>query len=259
MKFRVCPLSSGSSGNALLIDSLNASVLVDCGMSGKELERRLLEVDIKPEKIKGIIITHEHHDHISGAGIASRRFNIPVYIRQKTYEAATDKFEKTEIIFIERNFKIADFSFEAFQVAHDAIDPIGLVAELNNYKIGIITDTGCITGLAQHKISGLDGLVIESNYDDKMLMLSDRPFFVKQRIRSRFGHLSNDDAVRTIDSIDKSRLKYLLLYHISEDHNSYELAEKKMRDYLQNNSLGNICLNLSYQSKTGNFFEINNA
>ena len=254
--FRVCPLSSGSSGNALLLDSQNSSVLVDCGMSGKELERRLAEIKIPPEKIKGIVITHEHSDHISGAGIVSRRFNIPVYIRQKTYDSAVDKFGKAEIRFIDKTFTVSEFSFEAFPVAHDAADPIGLIAKKNNHRIGIITDTGCITALIQHKISGLDGLIIESNYDDKMLMQSDRPFFVKQRIKSRFGHLSNDDAVKVVDAIDTSRLKYLLLYHISEDHNSYELAEKKMGDYLKNNNLGNISLNLSYQSKTGKFFEM---
>ena len=240
--FSVFVLTSGSSGNSILFSNKKSSILIDCGLSGKELERRLDKINEPPEKIKGIIVTHEHSDHISGVGIAARRFKIPVFLKCKTLEIIEEKLNNVSVNIIEKSFCIDDFQIECFPVSHDAADPIGLSISNQGYKIGIATDLGFISNMVINKLSGCHGIIIESNYDDKMLIHGDRPLFLKQRIKSRFGHLSNSDAVKLVENIDKSNLKFIMLFHISEEHNSYELALKNMKNYLDKNGLDNIKL-----------------
>ncbi|MBP7653312.1 MBL fold metallo-hydrolase [Candidatus Dependentiae bacterium] len=248
--FSVFVLTSGSSGNSILLCDDESSILIDCGISGKELARRLDEIGESPDKIRGIIITHEHSDHVTGAGIVGRKYQIPIYIKSKTLCAVSDKFNKAQINIIEKHFNIERFEIECFPVSHDAADPIGLIVKKNNYKVGIVTDLGFVTGLVVNKLSGSDGIIIESNYDDKMLIHSERPLFLKQRIKSRFGHLSNDDAIRLVDNVDKSKLKFIMLYHISEEHNTYEIAFNRMKKYLETNNLNDIKLYACSQTQT---------
>jgi len=249
--FSVCALTSGSSGNSILCSNAECGILIDSGASGREIESRISAVGDDIRNVKGLIITHEHSDHINSAGVIGRRYGIPIYIRAKTYTKIADKLNNADIRIIDRHFNIGGYAIECFPVSHDAVDPIGLIIKYNDYKVGIVTDIGFITGLVLTKLSGVNGIVVESNYEDKMLIHSDRPMFLKQRIKSRTGHLSNDDAVKFIGNLDKSNLKFIMLYHISEEHNSYELAYRKMRDFLDCNNFNNINLSVGFQSKPG--------
>jgi phosphoribosyl 1,2-cyclic phosphodiesterase len=140
--FCICPLASGSKGNSLFISVNNCSILIDAGLSGIEIERRLKHIGIEPDKLSAIIITHEHSDHVKGAGILSRRFNIPVFITQKTFQACRNlgKIEQIEFFESGTTFTIDEISIKSFSISHDASDPVGLTLEHNGQKVGIATD-----------------------------------------------------------------------------------------------------------------------
>jgi len=235
--FYVCSLTSGSSGNSILFSSEKTKILIDSGLSGKKIEEKLNSLGETANYIDGIIITHEHGDHINSAGILGRRYDIPIYIRKKTYEKVKEKFKNTDINIIEKKFEIGDFKIEPYPISHDAIDPIGFIITFKKYRVGILTDTGYITGLIKNKLSDLNGIFLESNYDERLLFESDRPLSLKQRIKSRLGHLSNENAVKLIDDIDKINLKFIVLCHISEKHNEYDLVYKTMKKYIDENKL----------------------
>jgi len=152
--FCICPLASGSKGNSLFVSCCNSSILIDAGLSGIEIERRLKAVDISPESLTAIIITHEHSDHVKGAGILSRRFNLPVYITKKTYEACRGlgKIEALCLFECGKPFQIGKILVSPFSISHDATDPSGLTMEYNGEKIGIATDLGIVTSLVKEHL-----------------------------------------------------------------------------------------------------------
>jgi phosphoribosyl 1,2-cyclic phosphodiesterase len=227
--FNICPLASGSKGNAVFVSTPETAVLVDAGLSGVEIERRLALVGQTPETLSAIIITHEHSDHVRGAGILSRRFNIPVYITPQTLSACKNLGKIDLLHFFECGtpFCIDTLCVAPFSISHDATDPAGLTLSFGNHKIGIATDLGVATGLVKEHLKNCQVLYIESNHDPEMLLNGSYPWSLKQRVKSRTGHLSNMDTrallteilSQELDSNVKPALQHVILAHLSEENN----------------------------------------
>jgi phosphoribosyl 1,2-cyclic phosphodiesterase len=218
---RVCPLASGSKGNSLFVSCNNSKILIDAGLSGVEIQRRLESVDVAPESLTAIIITHEHSDHVKGAGVLNRRFNVPIYITKKTYQACKGLGKIEDLHFFESGtpFELDQILVSPFSISHDAKDPVGLTMEYNGHKIGIATDLGIATNLVKEHLKDSDILYLESNHDPDMLINGQYPWHLKQRIKSRTGHLSNIDTKILISELRTDRLKHVILAHLSEENN----------------------------------------
>ncbi len=228
--FCLCPLASGSRGNAIFVSSPDTAVLVDAGLSGIEIQRRMAAVGTCPENLKAIIITHEHTDHIKGAGILSRRFNIPVYATRDTFTACKNLGVVDQVRFFECGtaFDIGSLTVNPFSISHDAIDPVGLTLTYGNKKIGIATDLGVATNLVKTHLSRCNALYIEANHDPDMLMEGPHPWHVKQRVRSRTGHLSNQDTRDLVGQVCHQGLDHVVLAHLSQDNNRPEKAAEEI-------------------------------
>ena len=219
--FCVCPLASGSKGNSLFVSTPDTAVLIDAGLSGIEIQRRLAAVGENPDRLKAIIITHEHSDHVKGAGILSRRFNIPVFVTPATYEGCKGlgKIELLNFFECGTAFEIQDLTITPFSISHDARDPAGFTLTFEDKKIGIATDLGIATNLVKSHLSQSNLLYLESNHDSQMLVDGPYPWHLKQRIKSRTGHLSNHDTRELISEILHQDLDHVILAHLSEDNN----------------------------------------
>lgn len=228
--FCLCPLASGSKGNAVFVSTPDTAVLVDAGLSGIEIQRRMAAIGRTPDDLKAIIITHEHTDHVKGAGVLSRRFNIPVYVTSDTYTACKGlgKIERINFFECGSAFDIGSLAVNPFSISHDACDPAGLTLEHQEKKIGIATDLGVVTNLVRTHLSRANALYIEANHDPDMLMTGPYPWHLKQRIQSRTGHISNQDARDLVAQIRHKDLDHVVLAHLSEENNCPEKAATEM-------------------------------
>ena len=253
--FCICPLASGSKGNSLFVSCRNSSILIDAGLSGIEIERRLNAVNISPESLSAIIITHEHSDHVKGAGILSRRFKLPVYITQKTYQACRGLGKIEDICFFECGtpFEIDQILISPFSISHDAKDPVGLTMEYNNHKIGVATDLGIATSLVKEHLKNSNILYLESNHDPEMLINGPYPWHLKQRIKGRTGHLSNLDAGSLISELKTDNLKHVILAHLSEENNC---PQKAVQEILKNLNGSNVTLHVAGPDEVGKFIKL---
>ncbi|HKL81683.1 MAG TPA: MBL fold metallo-hydrolase [Desulfobacter sp.] len=224
--FCLCPLASGSKGNAIFVSTPDTAVLVDAGLSGIEIQRRMAAVGRTPDDLKAIIITHEHTDHVKGAGVLSRRFNIPVYVTSDTFNACKGLGKIDQINFFECGsaFDIGSLAVNPFSISHDACDPAGLTLKHQGKKIGIATDLGIVTNLVRTHLSRVNALYIEANHDPDMLMTGPYPWHLKQRIQSRTGHISNQNARDLVAQICHKDLDHVVLAHLSEENNCPEKA-----------------------------------
>lgn len=222
----VCILSSGSKGNAIYVSCGSTAVLIDAGLSGIEIERRLASRGIPPESLDAIIVSHEHSDHIQGVGILSRRFDLPVYMTRKTLSGAghIGLVKDLKHFGCGDSFKIQELCLHPFSVSHDAEDPVGFTVEQNGVKIGIATDLGVPTAMVKNHLKGCSLLVLEANHDMDMLLDGPYPWPVKQRIKSRTGHLSNEASRDLLIDIRHDGLKHVILSHLSETNNSPQKA-----------------------------------
>lgn len=226
-KMRFSVLGSGSRGNSVYIESGKTGVLIDAGFSGKELEKRLNCIDRKLSDIKTICITHEHGDHISGAGVLSRRCNIPVLINSATFLAAEKRLGKLhQMIEFETGDRVEfqDLSIRSFRISHDTADPVGFVMSDNDVAVGYCTDTGKVSHLIEKRLSGCNGLILEFNHNLEMLKNGPYPLSLQQRVRSSQGHLSNEDGADFLKKIISSSLQVAVLGHLSETNNTPQLA-----------------------------------
>jgi phosphoribosyl 1,2-cyclic phosphodiesterase len=223
---RVTVLGSGSSGNSTLLESNGSGILIDSGFVCRELESRLRLVGFPPNRIKAIVITHEHTDHIKGAEVFSKKHKVPVYLSEGTRAAGLiDEFKAwLEPFETGNDFSINGFDIHPFRIAHDAADPCGFVIKADGCRIGIGTDLGYVTRLIEEKFAGLDLLVFESNHDPEMLMKGPYPWFLKQRIASRNGHLSNPEAAEFLRSAVTEQTRHIFLAHLSRTNNTPSLA-----------------------------------
>jgi phosphoribosyl 1,2-cyclic phosphodiesterase len=220
-------LASGSKGNAIFISDGHTSILVDAGLSGIEIERRLRKRGLSPEKLDAILVSHEHADHIHGVGVLSRRFKLPVYISGKTKRAAhTHLGNIHKMISFEcgSGFKINTLTIHPFSVSHDAEDPAGFTLQRNGSKIGIATDLGHATSLVKSHLRQCNLLILEANHDPTMLIDGPYPWPLKQRIQSRVGHLSNEDSKKLLCEVKHNSLSCVILAHLSETNNTPQKA-----------------------------------
>jgi phosphoribosyl 1,2-cyclic phosphodiesterase len=227
---RVTILGSGSAGNAILVESAGARLLVDAGFSGRDLERRMAIAEVAPESIDALLITHDHSDHTKGMGVLARRFGIPLYLTGPTRAACARLLHGTEEV---RTYsasapvEIGDLRVSPFLTVHDAVDPVAVTVteEPTGQKLGIATDLGRPTAAVQHALQGCDLLILESNYDEILLRESPYPWSVKARIASSHGHLSNRAAAELVGSLAHPWLAGVVLAHLSENANDPGLAE----------------------------------
>ena len=244
-----CRLYSGSSGNSLLVSTEKTNILIDAGVSSKKIESALTGLNVDPYKLDGILITHEHSDHIQGLGTFAKKFNLPVYVNQKTLDAMPKQKEKISekninLIKIEEKFEINDLKIKPFAIPHDAANPCGFCIFKDNKKMSIATDIGHMTNGILKNLEDSLFVLLESNYDPEVLMYSKYPYPLKNRIRGPIGHLSNQDAGKTISCLLHSGLKQAMLGHLSKESNFPELAYKTVVENLIANSYDENSLNL---------------
>ena len=235
--FNFYSLYSGSSGNSLLVESENTKVLIDAGVSTRKIELALTNLNINPSSINGILITHEHSDHVQGLGTLSKKYDLPVFVNQKTLDAMPKQKEKIsdkniKKFTIEEKFEIGDLQIKPFSIPHDAANPCGFNIVKDNKKISIATDIGHMTNGILKNLENSLFIMLESNYDPEVLKFSRYPYQLKSRIAGPTGHLSNESAGKTISLLLKSGLKQALLGHLSKESNFPELAYKTVVDEL---------------------------
>ncbi|NMA87072.1 MAG: MBL fold metallo-hydrolase [Tissierellia bacterium] len=235
MTIKFCALSSGSNGNCHYIESKGTRLLIDAGFSGKRIEELLSSIHVKANTIDYILITHEHIDHIKGAGILSRRYNIPIIANKNTWLGMADKIgeikdKNIKVIQTNEDFNLGDLGIYPFNIYHDAAEPIGYIIYYKKVKISIATDTGWVDNSIKNKIKGSNLYLIESNHDVEMLKNGSYPWFLKQRVLSEEGHLSNIDAGEILSEILLGNGEIVLLGHLSKENNTPSLAYETVKE-----------------------------
>jgi len=223
-----CALASGSSGNCFYVKKGDSAVLIDAGISAKQICERLAKVKQSVECIKGIFITHEHTDHTRGVDVFANKFNIPVYVNKKTAESCFLCRDERLINIMKNNesIKINGLRIDAFSKSHDAADPISYSIETKNKKLGVMTDIGFACKNVIDHLGSCDSVILESNHDIKMLENGPYPRFLKERVKSNLGHLSNYDSALLVLEHGNKNLKNIVLSHLSINNNIPELALK---------------------------------
>ena len=234
MGMRFTVLSSGSTGNATVIEHGDTSLLVDAGLSAKRLDELFREREVSPEQLKGILITHEHSDHIKGLGALARKYNLPVYANANTWEAMAKHVgkidpEQRHIIETGAPIDFGSLRAQSFGISHDAAEPVGYTFDDGIHKLSLATDLGYMSDKVKEAIYDSDVLVLESNHDIEMLRMGRYPWNIKRRILSDLGHLSNNAAGEALSDLLNGRLKRTYLAHLSRDHNMMDIAKMTVR------------------------------
>ena len=229
MELRFSPLFSGSSGNAIYVGCDDAQLLVDAGMSGSRVTAELERVGVNPRALNAILVTHEHADHIKGIGILSRKFDLPIYATEGTWQGMYNKIgpiaEKNRIIFEPgQDFFVGSLDITPFATPHDANQSVGYTFQVDGSKLAIATDLGCVKESWLKHVIGSDAVILESNYDPDMLTAGPYPYELKKRIRSTHGHLSNNDAGNVAVKLVQEGAQQIILGHLSKENNFPELA-----------------------------------
>jgi phosphoribosyl 1,2-cyclic phosphodiesterase len=237
--FQTSVLASGSKGNVSIVRTKTSKVMFDAGLSGKKIIELLETITLSPQKVNALVVSHEHSDHIRGAGIICRKLKIPLFITRSTYLIARQKIGNIpagiEHFEHGKSFQVGDILIEAVPSQHDAVEGSNFIcstATVPEQKLGIVTDLGYPSRLLLQKLKNVTTLVLESNHDLKMLMTGPYPWELKQRVKSREGHLSNEQAVAVIGQIMHNGLKNLVLAHLSEENNEPKLARNTMEMFL---------------------------
>ncbi|TAN83799.1 MAG: MBL fold metallo-hydrolase [Gallionella sp.] len=224
---RFASLGSGSEGNALLVAAGQTQVLMDCGFGLQDTLSRLARLGVSAEQLSGIVVTHEHGDHIGGLARLARKFDLPVWLTHGTLRSRPKAFAniaRLHEISPHHTFAIGDIEILPYPVPHDAAEPVQFVFSDGARRLGVLTDTGCSTAHIEATLNGCHALVLECNHDSGMLMNGDYPYSLKRRVGGRFGHLNNQDAAGILGRLDVSRLQHLIAAHLSRKNNTASLA-----------------------------------
>ncbi|MBW1667554.1 MAG: MBL fold metallo-hydrolase [Deltaproteobacteria bacterium] len=247
---RFCVLASGSGGNACYFETPRSRILVDAGLSCREILRRLKLVGIDPGTLNALILTHEHFDHIRGAGALARRLDIPVYMNQPTFQRGMrtlGNLSRPVPIRTGQVIVINGLVVETFTKCHDAADPMGVVISCDGVRVGLLTDLGRSTPLVEDRLRGCQALIIESNHDEKMLDEGPYPLEVKRRIKGPEGHLSNTQAAELLEAVSHEALNLVVLAHLSAQNNLPEKALSVAEKTLKRGSSTRVKILISYQ------------
>ncbi|MGH8059908.1 MAG: MBL fold metallo-hydrolase [Candidatus Entotheonellia bacterium] len=232
---QACVLGSGSKGNCTYIESPETRILLDAGLSAREIERRLRSIDRSPETLDGVLISHEHSDHIQGVGALVRRYNIPLYINPATWRKAQ------HVIGVIRDvrefatgtpFPLKDLRIEPFSLPHDAEDPVAFRLSWRHRIAAVVTDLGYPSQLVRERLKGCHLLILEANHDDAMLKAGPYPWPLKQRIGGKSGHLSNEQSCQLLREVLHDELEHVVLAHLSEINNFPDLARLTLQEAL---------------------------
>jgi len=232
-------LASGSSGNCIFVAGRNTGILIDAGLSGSRIEERMRSVGYDPAELDALLLTHEHNDHISGAGVMSRRYNLPLYASAETLAAGSDKLGNIGDDLLRpvgESFSLGEIDISTFSLPHDAASPRGYILKEGGVKLGLATDIGCITPEIVSSLQGCDILLLESNHDQDLLRTGSYPPSLKRRIRSEQGHLSNIEAAELLPRLLEGKeggKPVVILSHLSQENNRPELAYITVKNSLQ--------------------------
>ncbi len=228
---RFASLGSGSKGNATLVQAGPTLVMVDCGFSLREVQRRLERFDLTPGDLDAILVTHEHSDHCAGVARLSARHDIPVYLTHGTAGSGRcDGASELRHINPEDDFRIGELAVQAVRVPHDAAEPCQFRFEWQGRRLGVLTDLGCVTPHVVERYSGCHSLVLEFNHDSQMLASGPDPPSLKRRVGGDWGHLNNRQALGLLQQLEGATLNNLVVAHISENNNARPLVEAGLRE-----------------------------
>lgn len=243
MGMRFTILASGSTGNAAIIDTPDAKLLIDAGLSAKRLEQLMEARQWNPKQLDGILVTHEHSDHIKGLRVLARKYELPVFANANTWKAMEKHAEdipdnKREIFETGGSKAFGSLRVESFAISHDAAEPVGYCFYHNEMKLSFATDLGYVSEKVLEKIVDSDVLILESNHDVEMLRVGHYPWNIKRRILSDVGHLSNEAAGETLSQIViAGKVRRVYLAHLSRDHNVMDLAKLTVHDVVKENGV----------------------
>lgn len=238
---RLCSIASGSSGNCIYVGTDTTHVLVDVGISGKKIEEGLHNLELSGRDINGILITHEHADHIGGLGVMARKLNVPIFATKGTIEAIRKTGSLGKIddslfqqIIPDDRFQIGDLVVNTTKISHDAADPVAYRFMNEGKRVGIITDLGTYNDYIIEEMKNMDAILMEANHDIRMLQVGPYPYYLKQRILSDHGHLSNEASGKLLSKLLHDHLKSVVLGHLSKENNMAELAYETVRIEINN-------------------------
>lgn len=228
---KVCVLASGSKGNSTLIQTDNSNTLIDIGLSNLAIEKKLISINVDPDKIDNVFITHTHIDHIAGLKVFIKKHNPTVYLTQKMYDELSLDIDFNNYIILEDNLYINDLNVKHFKTSHDAIDSVGYIFSNKDKEFVYVTDTGYINNKYFELLTNKDIYVFESNHDIELLMNNPNyPYQTKQRILSDKGHLSNNDSSYYLSKFVGNKTKHIVLAHLSEQNNNKDIALKTLQN-----------------------------
>lgn len=264
MSLKFCSLSSGSSGNCQYIETDKSKILIDGGFSGKQIEKLLNDIDVCPKDLDGIFVTHEHSDHIKGVGILSRRYDIPIFANAGTWKGMEEKLgkikeENIKLISTDENLEFRDLDILPIKIYHDSFEPVGYIINNKKKKISVVTDTGYVGEDMLYNMKDSDLFLLESNHDIDLLKLGSYPYYLKERVLSMRGHLSNEDAGKALSKILKGENEVVLLGHLSLENNMPLLAYETVKQELESvglDVLNNLRLDLTYRDRVTNIYKL---
>lgn len=229
MQLRFSILASGSTGNAMIIDNGEIKLLIDAGLSAKKIEKLLDGQGISAKQLDGILVTHEHADHIQGLGVLSRKYDLPIYANANTWNAMEQKIGKVDdrhrMEFVTgESIDLGLLQVSSFEVSHDAAEPVGFCFTQQSYKLSLLTDTGYVSSKIKELVKDSNAIILECNHDIEMLRMGRYPWNVKRRILSDLGHLSNESAAEALTDLISDCTRKVYMAHLSKDHNLIDLA-----------------------------------
>lgn len=235
---KFCSLASGSSGNSVFVEHKGSKILIDCGFSGRKIENLLSQIGENPKNLDAIFLTHEHIDHVKGASVMSRRYDIPIYANKGTWlsfikNAGKLKDENIKIFKSNSFFNFNSFDIFPISIHHDANEPVGFILYLDNKKITVLTDTGIIDERISNEIKGSDVYYFEANHDLDALKRGPYTYSMKVRIMGKMGHLSNEQAAKSLADALQGKNEKIFLAHLSETNNSEQLCKITVDNYLK--------------------------
>lgn len=260
MKVKV--LASGSKGNATLVEANQTKILVDCGLTYRTLVQKLESVDADVHEIGAVFITHEHSDHIKGLKTFINKHKIPIFLSEGSYNAVVNEkgigidYEHFHIVEDDQQIDFNDFIIHPFLISHDAYEPFGYRIYEGDKKLVYLTDTGFVSQLNEERIKNADVYILETNHNVEMLMCSNRPWYLKQRILGDFGHLCNEDALEVLSRVKGDKTKYVYLAHISEEANNLDLLHLTVDNYCKRENDFRLIFYVAHQHQPSEIVDV---